>query len=213
MIKLGLRLFVIASFLSGCVTGTRNIDLRVPEYKNSKSGSGQIYIDVINDNRLFEARPSRPSTPSVKSDLAKLSKDELSNLIGRQRNGFGRALGDVALPEGESIQQKVRELLTDGLEGRGYTVVDNEDAPTKVTVNIDKFWAWFSPGFAWLTYESEMQCKVDFEGELGAHSLNVKGYALNRGQVASNANWQLVYQRTFLKFLEHFDSVLDDEGL
>lgn len=213
MNNITLGLILISSLMTGCVTGTRSIELEVPEYSNDKTHSGDIYIGFIDDKRVFEAEPRSPSTPSVKGQLDKVSKERLSNLIGRQRNGFGAAMGDVALPEGGTVQEEVRDLLVSGLEERGYSVVNDENAPIRVTVDIDKFWAWFSPGYASISFESDLQCKVNFEGDLGAQSLDVRGYGINKGQIASNANWQLAYKRAFLNFLEHFDSLLDEKGL
>ena len=213
MKNIGFLFICVTLLLAGCVTGTRTIELDVPEYSSDKTGSGDIYIGLIDDKRVFEVKPRSPSTPSVKGELASLSKEQLSSLIGRQRNGYGGAMGDVALPEGGSVLEEMRDLLTSGLEGRGYNVVNDENAPTKMTVNINKFWAWFSPGFASVSFETDLQCDVNFIGDLGDRSLDIRGYGLNKGQVASDANWQLAYRRAFVNFLEHFDSVMDAEGI
>lgn len=202
-----------ALFLTGCVTGTRNIVLTPPDYINEKSKSGPIYIAIIEDEREFEQKPRSPFTPSVKGNLSSTSKEKLSTLIGRQRNGYGAAMGDVALPEGVTVQDKVRELITKGLEGRGYKVVDDENSPNKISVDIEKFWAWFSPGFWAISFESNLQCKIDFEQPSGNVTLDVAGYGINKGQVASDANWELAYQRAFLDFLKNLDATLDSQSL
>ena len=200
--------------LTGCVTGTRNLEnLEIPEYASDKNVSGEFYIGQISDQRQFEQKPQDPSTPSVKGKLNSLSKEQLSTLIGRQRNGFGAAMGDVALPEGLTVQDKVRDLLTVGLQSRGYDVVDNEHAANRISVDISKFWAWFSPGFASVSFEANVQCEVDVEQSSGRKTVEVKGYGINKGQVASNANWELAFQRAFQDFLENFDKVLSDNEL
>lgn len=205
-------LILMTFVLTGCVTGTRNIDIMPPEYTNEKSVSGAIYIEAIDDKRKFEESPKSPSIPSVKGDLANISQEKLSTLVGRQRNGFGAAMGDVALLEGESIQQKVRDLLTVGLASRGYEVVDNANADTKISVDVNEFWAWFSPGFASISFESKLQCNIEFTDAAGDVSFDVSGYGINKGQVASNANWELAYQRAFTNFLEELDKILDSGG-
>lgn len=213
-IKLMIILLFAISLVTGCVTGTRSLEnLDVPEYSNDKTAAGEVYIASITDQRVFEQKPRDPSTPSVKGDLSTTSKETLSSLIGRQRNGYGAAMGDVALPENVSVQDKVRELVTEGLEGRGYKVVDNENAANQISIDINKFWAWFSPGFASVSFQSNVECKIDFEQAVGRNQFNVKGYGINKGQIASNANWELAFQRAFQDFLKNLDATLDEANL
>ncbi|MEE8059041.1 MAG: YajG family lipoprotein [Pseudomonadales bacterium] len=204
---------LVTLVLAGCVTGTRNIQLTPPEYSSGKSASGLIYIASIEDKRIFEQKPKNPSTPSVKGNLSSASKEKLSTLVGRQRNGWGAAMGDVALPEGQTVQEKVRELLTKGLESRGYEVINDNNAPNKITVDIEKFWAWFSPGMWVISFESDIQCKINLENASGSSVIDVTGYGINKGQVASNANWELAYKRAFTDFMKNLDIALDSKGL
>lgn len=214
MRKISLTLLLATTVLTGCVTGTRNLEnLTVPEYSNEKSAAGDVYIAAIIDSRVFEQKPRNPSTPSVKGDLNSISKQTLSSLIGRQRNGYGKAMGDVALPANVTVQDKVRDLVTTGLESRGYTVVTDENAANQITVDIDKFWAWFTPGFTSVSFESDVQCEIDFLRSEGSQKINVKGYGINKGQIASNANWELAFDRAFQDFLQNLDSAFDKQGL
>ncbi len=214
MIKMKLTALLLVVALTGCVTGTRSLqNLNVPDYENDKTASGTVYIKAITDNRTFEQKPKSPSTPSVRGVLSETPKEKLSTLIGRQRNGYGAAMGDVALPEGVTVQDKMRELLTEGLESRGYTVVDDQNANHQVSVDIEKFWAWFTPGFASVGFESNVQCTIDFESASGEKTVNVEGKGNNRGQVASNANWELSFKRAYLDFLKDLDKTLDSNGL
>jgi len=57
---------------TGCVVGRRSFELPVPS-------------------------PSDPSMPSIDGDVTKVSVQEKNRMIGRQRNGFGYATGDMAL--------------------------------------------------------------------------------------------------------------------
>lgn len=206
-------LLACAMLLTGCVTGTRDIELASPEYQSTKRMEGLVYIGNIEDQRHFEAKPRNPSTPSVKGNLHSTSKDKLATLIGRQRNGFGKAMGDVTLPAGMTVQEEMRELLTKGLESRGYTVTDDETAPVKLEVDIDKFWAWFSPGMWAVSFEANLACGLNVTTENGERELKVVGYGMNKGQIASDANWQLAYHRAFSDFLENLDNALDKAKL
>lgn len=210
-----LRLLMTAALLialSGCVTGTRNINLAVPDYAYEQTASGPIRIGSIEDKRQFEQDPPDPSTPSVKGTLASKSTEQLATLIGRQRNGYGAAMGDVALPEGETVPGKVRELLRQGLGGRGYTVVE-ESAPIEVDVDIQRFWAWFSPGMFSVSFESVIETVLTFTQPSGDISVTVAGYGINKGQVASDANWAMAYERAHADYLKNLEGALDERGL
>lgn len=213
MNKIKIVCLMVVLALTGCVTGTRNIDLDIPEYKNEEKVAGSIFISEIHDKRAFEQKPREPSTPSVKGDLSSKSQDDLSTLIGRQRNSYGAAMGDVALSNNQTVQQKVRELLTTGLESRGYKIVEDENTPNQVTIDIEKFWAWFSPGLLSVSFESDLQFQIEFKSPSKNVTIDVTGYGINKGQVASDENWKLAYQRAYLNFLENLDEALDSKGL
>lgn len=205
--------FIALHFLTGCVVGTRMIELPAPDAAMNAGASGEIYIASIVDNRTFEQAPSSPSTPSVDGDLASTSAEQLSQLIGRQRNGYGKAMGDVALPEGQSVVTKMRELLTKALEARGYNVSNNSSAAKVLDVTIQEFWAWFSPGFWSVSFESRLAVNLEVTNNSDKTNISAKGYGRNNGQVASDANWQLAYERGIRAFYEDLDSKLAEAGL
>lgn len=206
-----LSIVFISLLLTACVTGTRSVTLEVPTQTSSKSGLGSVQIVNINDSRVFEQKPSSPNTPSSKSDVASLSAQAKSALIGRQRGGYGQAMGDVALPEGSTIENEVRKLISSGLQNRGYVVSDNSN--NKLNVDIEKFWAWMVPSFITIGFESEITTNLSISNENGTKQAKVEGVGNNEGQVASNANWQLTYSRAFENFLSNMDSALEELGL
>lgn len=203
----------VSFLLGGCVVGTRNIELNIPEYSNDKTAVGDIYISSIKDNRHFEQKPRKPSTPSVDGTLSNTSKEKLATLIGRQRNGYGKAMGDVALPSGMTIEKKMHELLKVGLESRGYNVVNDESAKIKLSVDVSKFWGWSTPGFWAISFESDVQARIVFDRDSQQQEVDVKAYGINKGQVGSDDNWKLAYQRAFKDFLKKLDMLLDEKSL
>lgn len=205
--QLALLLSVI--FLNGCVTGTRNIALEVPTSIATDTTKGSVYISAINDLRVFEQKPKSPRTPSVKGKLDKTTIDERAKLIGRQRNGYGMAMGSVALEEGRTVQDETTALLTTALKNRGYKLSDSADGAIAISADIEKFWAWFVPGFVSISFESEVAIKLNSNNR----SSLVTGAGLNKGQIASNANWALTYQRAYQDFLNDVDQALADLGL
>jgi len=142
-----------------------------------------------------------------------MSEDKLNTFIGRQRSGYGAALGQVALPAGGTVQEKMRDLLSKGLESRGYTVSDNPDSEIKLDISIEKFWAWFTPGLFAVTFEAEVDADLNASAGSGDKRTRVESYGLNKGQVGSNANWILTYDRAFNDFLNKLDEKLDELGL
>ena len=82
-------------FQSGCVTGRRSLSLPVSTHDAPSATRGQVYIATVTDNRHFENKPSDPSIPSIDGDVTKLSAAEKDRMIGRQRNTWGKAMGDI----------------------------------------------------------------------------------------------------------------------
>ncbi len=88
-----------------------------------------------------------------------------------------------------------------------------QDAPTKIDVSVDRFWGWFSPGMWAVSFETQIETTLDVTTPEGSRQIEVKGYGINRGQVASDANWRLAFDRGFADFLEKLDSALEEAGL
>lgn len=206
-----LSLIVITLSLTACVTGTRNVALEIPSQTSSKSGAGSVQIVSITDSRIFEQKPSSPRTPSAKADVTSLSAAEKATFIGRQRNGYGGAIGEVALPEGGTIQDEVKKLIGAGLQNRGYVVSDNSD--NKLSVDVEEFWAWMVPGFISIGFESHVTTKLTLTNGSTTKTVSVQGTGNNEGQIASNANWALTYKRAFGDFLTNMDAALEELGL
>lgn len=206
----GIALMVVSFWLTGCVTGTRQVDLAAPSYDAGKSANADVYLVAVKDNRTFEANPDRPSIPSVKGDLAETPAEKRATLIGRQRNGYGKAMGDVALPGDLTVMDKTQELLRNGLESRGYNVTTNPGSPVQVKASIDEFWGWFNPGFWAVSFQARVSSTLEVMTKQGKYRFTVHGYGKNTGQVASDANWQLAFDRAMVDFLKNLDAKLDE---
>ena len=162
---------------------------------------GRVYIALVTDDRHFENKPSDPSTPSIDGDVTKLSADQKDQMIGRQRGGFGKAMGDIGLADGDAVTKRVRLLVEQGLSRKGYQVVSDPKAAYIISVSIDQFWAWMTPGFIALTFEAKIQCTLSATTPAGTETVVVKGYGRNYGQVAKDANWQEAYDPAFEDFI------------
>jgi len=198
---------------SGCVTGRRTVSLPVSRVPGAGTDRGSLTIGTIEDQRVFQNKPTDPSIPSIDGDVAKCSKEELATMIGRQRNGYGHAMGDIALPAGDSVLNRTRALLEEGLKRRGYTIASNPASAGTATVKIDEFWAWFTPGMWTVSFQSDVVCKITITKGGAAKEFIVRGFGRNQGQVASDANWQLAYTRAFDDFLANLEVALSSAGL
>jgi hypothetical protein len=207
-------LFVAIGLQAGCVTGRRM--LTVPATRidaPAASVRGHIYISAITDARQFQNKPPDPSTPSIDGDVTRMSAQQKDMMVGRQRNGYGHAMGDVALADGDSVTLRTRHLVEQGLRQQGYEVVADPSAPNSVAVSIDKFWAWTTPGFVVLTFEAQLECNISVTNRTGTHTATVKGYALNHGQVAKDENWLEALDPAFHDFVTNLSGATAGLGL
>lgn len=197
------------------MTGRRSFDVGLESGSSARAdvaAKGALVFEKVTDARHFENKPGDPSTPSVHGDMNALSADERSRFIGRQRNTFGHAMGEIVLPNGKTVQTKIVEIMTEGLKRRGYSVVAASPAQGTVTVDVQDFWSWTTPGFWALSFEARIGCKVSIECDGKKATFQVRGYALNHGQFAKDKNWQEAYEEAFADFLKDFDLQLKDNG-
>ena len=204
-----LGLAVVMAGTTACVTGRREFELLVPTSVAVPAASkGTVSLGPFRDERPFQNKPRDPSVPSINGDVTTASPELLATLIGRQRNSYGMAMGDIALPDGQTIEATVRALLEEALRRRSYSVVAAGQSADALNVRIDEFWAWCKPGFAFVTFEAEV--RTTLSGTLAGRplALSVEGHGINKGQSGSDANWQLAYKRTFDDFLTKLDAAL-----
>lgn len=199
-------------FLSGCVVGRRSVPLSVPQTPAATPIKGEFVITAVEDVRHFENKPSTPDIASIDGDVTKASPAELAPMIGRQRNTYGKALGDITLPTPDTVKTKATELIEEGLRRSGYTVSKGNAGPNTVSAKVDDFWAWFTPGMWSVGFNAHIRCHVTLTKGDKTATLYIQGKGENRGQMASDANWQLAYQRAFEDFLNNFRAAMEHDG-
>lgn len=200
---------------SACVTGRRTMELPVASTSAAPVVTrGHVYISSVTDDRVFANKPADPSTPSIAGDVTQLSAAEKDRMIGRQRNTFGHAMGDVGLPPGDSMTKRMRVLVEQALARDGYQVSADEHAPNSIAVSVNEFWSWMTPGFWALEFEAKLMCTVSVDnGDGHPHVAIVRGYGLNHGQFAKNANLQEAFQPAFDDFVANFATEINKIGL
>jgi hypothetical protein len=202
MAWLVLLLMSLVFFGAGCATTRGIVDVQL--YVPSDPGSGKaVTIVRVTDIRKFEEAPRDPSIPSLKgSEIG--DKTITSRAIARKRNTYGKALGDILLPEGRTVEEVVKEALTRSFREAGYRVVEqvsvSKDEAIPVEAEIEKFWAWFTPGFWSLSLEFEANVKIT--GDIPPFKTGevVRGYILLHSQAATTQAWM----NTINKGIENF---------
>ena len=178
---------------TGCATTRGVIDVPAKAGPNPASGPA-VRIDRVTDRRFFEIDPRQANIPSLMNDAEIKDPKITSRAIARKRGGFGKALGDVLLPEGRTVMQVVEEALTWSLQEAGYRVVNKQhpEASTAIPLeaDIDQFWAWFRPGFAEVAVEFESSVRLTSPPLPALQTSPVKGTSRVTGMAATSGTWQ-----------------------
>jgi hypothetical protein len=174
-----------------------------------------VAIDAVQDARKFEEKPSDPSVPSLKrGDDYKLDAEQRKRAIARKRNGYGKAMGDILLEEGQTVETVTRSLVADCFARHGYQVIAPGAQPdadaVHVNVTIDEFWAWFTPGM-W-TVDMEGKIHTIIRTTTGVQ-LDVRAYGKNSGASGKEDNWREAYDRTFTDYAVRCDDAIARSGL
>jgi uncharacterized lipoprotein YajG len=193
-----LRVASLAMFVTlaaGCATSRSTIDVQQAT-SSVTAAKGFATIVEVNDKRRFDPAPKEPSTPSLQSVEELKNPAITSRAIARKRNGYGMALGDVLLPEGRTVQSVTRDAVARALTEQGYEVVDekspNFSRAVPVKVDIEQFWAWFTPGFVQVSLEFRGLLVVRAEPVTGKADDAVPGYAIVKGAMATDSTWREV---------------------
>ena len=186
-----------ASILAGCAVGRTTVDVSAPQGTNPTAGK-YVRIDSVQDKRTFSVKP--PSADMASLDPNEDSSDaSKARAIGRKRNGYGKALGDVVLPQGKTASGLVESALATGFQDAGYIVVKQGDpnfaAAAPVTAQIIDFWAWFEPGF-W-SIKTNQKSELKLSGDVGAlhGEQTIKTRVSESKQVVVSSDWQEIVEK------------------
>ncbi|MBE0507477.1 MAG: hypothetical protein IBX50_12295 [Marinospirillum sp.] len=206
-LKAVLLLVVLSLFLGGCATNRGVLDLNVPATSSAVNPNGKtVYINSVKDNRVFEERPATPDVPSLGLGGSANSSESLKKrAIARKRNSYGKALGDILLPENKTVETVVADSLALSLSELGYTVIKNRSDITNETVIIDasigKFWSWMNPGFWAITLTSEIETDLSvLSPDLEKKEIQVRSQG--NYQVANTKNWREIMMLSLEKYKE-----------
>lgn len=206
----GLGLVVLIVMASGCATSRGILDVRISPSSNPSSGKA-VTIVSVSDQRQFELRPNNASIPSLKN--GEISDSTITDrAIARKRNGYGKALGDILLPEGRTVQALTREALTRAFREAGYRVLEKGDKDfgnaAPVHAEIEQFWAWITPGFWAAALEFETRVKLTGNIESLSNGESVRGYVRLKTQTATGSRWLNTINKGLQNFINNVKNVI-----
>jgi len=193
-----IAVLVLAWLMAGCAATRSTFDVQSAPSPQAQPVSAKAFVRLteVKDVRQFEAAPRNPSVPSLQDPKEITNPAITSRAIARKRGGFGAAMADILLPEGRTVEQVVREAVTKAVSEKGYAVVDQRspeyDKALPLQVDIQQFWAWFSPGFWQVSVEFEGILLLKGDALVAKGDERVRGYGIVKGMVASDNEWQEV---------------------
>ena len=191
-----LSLFTLILF-SGCAVNRGIVDISIDAPANPNSEK-IVKIAEVRDVRKFELKPDIPSIPSLKGGEINDSSIT-SRAIARKRNGYGKALGDILLPEGKTVSQVVEKVLIKALRESGYKVVreanDEYAEAIPIEADIEQFWAYFESGF-WVI-ALHFDANITLTGDIAPlkEGCTIKVSEKQVGQMADTRAWKNIFNQ------------------
>lgn len=197
-------LLVAVAALQGCATSRSVVDVSSPSDTSQVLESAPyLYIRNVTDARTFQEAPRSADIPSLGFGGANAAAEEIkARAIGRKRNGWGKAMGDILLPEGGTVEKLVREAATAGFQDAGWRVVQSPNSPqdemATVDITIKQFWSWFQPGFWSVSANSRVETVFDFSDKKMIAPIVVE--YKDRMQFVTDDDWQEAIQQVLTEY-------------
>jgi len=159
------------ALLGGCATNRGEVVIpKASVPVTSQTSARKVFIASVTDKREFEANPRMPNILSLSPRYAQ--NDEIrARAIARKRNNYGRALGDILLPQGQTVTELMEGYIQRAFAEKGYQVVERREEVSKNTLIVDvvvnKFWQWTVPGFWAITMSAEIETALTMKSSGG----------------------------------------------
>lgn len=208
---LAVTLAAIGLLSTGCATNRGIIDVRPTVTLNPASGP-KVFIAEVNDLRKFELKPDSADIPSLKN--GEISNPVItSRAVARKRNGYGKALGDILLPEGRTVADLVKESTENALRERGYVVVNRaEPDAIPLKVDIHKFWSWVRMGFWTLELNFEGVVSLDNDAVSLQPDQKITGRLSLKTQAATTRAWENILNKGLNELVIQIKTSLKNPG-
>jgi uncharacterized lipoprotein YajG len=199
--------------LGGCATSRSVLDISAPASdKVTTSSNGKyVYINTIIDKRVFEVSPSEPNIPSLNPSEDQSDQIKL-RAVARKRNGFGKALGDMLLKEGQTVESLTAASIRQAFVEKGYRVIESKDKTNASTYIVDadivKFWSWMNPGFLAISLSTEVSTGLTIKSPEGTNKQTISVKESDYYQTAMENNWVAVINMALRAYVDELKSKL-----
>lgn len=188
--------------LFGCATNRSEIQLSSPAPAAVVAGGPEVVIRNVTDEREFFEKPRDPSMPSLGFGGAKKAADSVkAGAVGRKRNMWGKAFGDVVLEDGQTVTAVVRNSLALAFTDAGYRVVDAESAGADalvVDLRIVQLWAWIRPDPVSANLSARIAAELLVEKPAAVIPITVE--TADKSATASDAAWAGIVDQALAEF-------------
>jgi hypothetical protein len=189
---------VLAAALAACAASRSVIDVqagRGTAAASSRDAGPTTYAKIeVEDARQFQLDPGDPSIPSLGSAEELRDPRLTARAVGRKRNTYGMALGDIVLPEGSTVADLVRAVAKNALWQKGYVVVEPSSADyaraLPMGVKVTQFWAWVSPGLVSLPFRCDWSLTLTAPEIVGPSPVALSGRADHSAAAGFDSEWQ-----------------------
>ncbi|MPY69220.1 MAG: flagellar biosynthesis protein [Alphaproteobacteria bacterium] len=207
-------LAVAGALVTGCALDRSVIDVSNGSIPPNPAGPAAVAVKIVEvkDQRPFHIDPPRPDMPSLMNDEEIKNKAITGRAIGRKRNTYGAALGDVLLPEGRNVTQLTTEALTSALRQAGYRVLASGEPgyadAVPLTATVHQFWAYFSPGFWQITLRYDAKVTLVGDWPLAGDRREITTTVQQQGMAATEDAWASVVNTGLAQFVSDVKGAL-----
>lgn len=220
----GLAALALATLLAGCGMTRDEIALTRPATPAASTTTAStatanaqlpaIKIVSVDDQRDFFIDPKTPDKPSLHDDAIH-DKAITSRAIGRRRNAFGAAAGDLVLPQGETVSAHVGAVLADGFRQAGYRVLNSGDAgydqAVPVKAVIKQYWTWIEVS---IDFRFNGRTEIELDSPLPALNASriVGGHVEFEDGMAFDSDWRKINEQNLQELSKQTAAMLAKQG-
>jgi hypothetical protein len=189
---------VLLSFvLCACGAGRSVVAIQPPPAGIATPTAQAFKLVRSVDARRFEAHPRDSDIPSL-NDADVVNAALTARALGRKRGSFGKARGDIMLPEDSPVTALVAECMRSALASAGGVLVAENDprfaGARPLELTVERMWSWFRPGAFQVAVEFD--ASVLIRGALPGfeQGVSVNGHSTYRAAMVNETRWQRTVQ-------------------
>ncbi len=196
--KLDFKLIIVPLLIglfsfSGCSVGRGVVEVKMPATGEiSSSNSKEVYINSVVDERVFEVKPKSANIPSLDPDAVD-NETIKPRAIGRKRNSWGKALGDIVLPNHQTVSSVIKDATKQAFLEDGYKVIDSKknisDKTYIADITVNQFWSWMQPGAWSLSLNTEIATHIKLKKDSSVQEEAIFILSSENYQSAVTGNW------------------------